>query len=195
MNPKRKELLLIFGKNDQAGSVLVELIVAAIIFALVVASIAFYFVHHVGTMDNGRSQLKLQRVGSLLMEEMARALREGKTTDLPDDDTSYPNLMITYPDPNRAPECFVFDDINKDIKGGPDYNNLTPLEVLDDSHIVGSVNRTHRILCDKVPWEEGLFKKQGDRVTIRFKLIHDMETEDIEDDLDIWFFSTVKLRG
>ena len=96
----------------------------------------------------------------------------------------------------RAPECFVFDDINKDIKGGPDYANLTPLEVLDDSHIVGSVNRTHRILCDKVSSDvSGLFKRQGDRVTIQFKLIHDMETEDTEDDLDISFGSTLKLRG
>ena len=175
---------------------LIELMVAAIIFALVVASIAFYLIYHVGSMDNGRAQLKLQRVGSLLMEEMARAVREGRTTDLPDDDTFYPNLMITYPDPNRAPVCFVFDDMNKDIKGGPDYNNLTPLEVLDDSHIVGSVNRTHRILCDRVSTDVlGLFKKQGDRVTIRFKLIHDLETGDTGDDLRISFGSTVKLRG
>jgi type II secretory pathway pseudopilin PulG len=186
----RKSLRVVARMNDQRGSVLIELIVAAIIFALVVAAIAFYFIYHVGTMDNGRAQLKLQRVGSLLMEEMARALREGKATDVPDDDDFHPNLMITYPDPNRAPECFVFDDINKDIKGGHDYADLTPLEVLDDGHIVGSVNRTHRILCETLG-----FKKKGDRVTVQFKLIHDMETGDTEDDLTINFFSAVKLRG
>ena len=185
---------MIFRKNNQRGSVLIELMVAAIIFAVVVAAIAFYFIYHVGTMDNGRAQLKLQRVGSLLMEEMARALREGKATDLPEDDTFYPNLMITYP--NASTRCFSFDDTNKDIKGGPDYDNLSPLEVLDDSRTVGSDTLTHRILCDKVSEDSlGLFKKEGDRVIIQFKLIHDMETEDTGDDLDIEFGSTVKLRG
>lgn len=184
----RKSLRVVAGMNDQRGSVLVELIVAAIIFALVIAAIAFYFIYHVGTMDNGRAQLKLQRVGSLLMEEMARALREGKTTDLEEEDTRYPQLMITYPD--TSTRCFKLDDINKDIVGGSDYDNLTPMEVLDDSHIVGSVNRTHRILCETLG-----FKKKGDRVTVQFKLIHDMETGDTEDDLTINFFSAVKLRG
>jgi len=78
MSSTRKNLAKIFGRNDQRGSVLIELMVAAIIFALVVASIAFYLIYHVGSMDNGRAQLKLQRVGSLLMEEMAITLREGK---------------------------------------------------------------------------------------------------------------------
>jgi Tfp pilus assembly protein PilV len=72
---------MIFRKNNQRGSVLIELMVAAIIFAVVVAAIAFYFIYHVGTMDNGRAQLKLQRVGSLLMEEIAMKIREGKRTD------------------------------------------------------------------------------------------------------------------
>ena len=192
MNSNMKSRPKTFRNNDQRGSVLIELMVAAIIFALVVAAVAFYFIYHVGSMDNGRAQLKLQRVGSLLMEEMARAVREGKFTDLPDEGDS--KLMITYPD--TSTRCFQLDDINKDILGGPDYDNLTPLEALDDSHIVGSVNRTHRILCDRASTDwPGLFKKQGDRVTIRFKLIHDMETEDTGDDLDISFASTVKLRG
>lgn len=180
---------------------LIELVVAAIIFALVVAAIAFYFIYHVGTMDSGRAQLKLQRVGSRLMEEIVRDLREGKATDLPEDDTFYPNIMIIYPHPgtpypDTGTQCFSFDDTNKDIKSGPDYDNLSPLEVLDDSRTVGSDTLTHRILCDKVSEDSlGLFKKEGDRVIIQFKLIHDMETEDTGDDLDIEFASTVKLRG
>ncbi len=192
--PKRFPGIFGFGKKNQRGSVLIELVVAAIIFALVVAAIAFYFIYHVGTIDNGRAQLTLQRVGSRLMEEMARALREGKATDLVEDGTFYPNLMVTYP--NASTWCFSFDDTNKDIKGGPDYGNLSPLEVLDDSRTVGSDTFTHRILCDKVSQtSSGLFKKQGDRVTIQFRLIHDMETVDTGDDLDIKFGSTVKLRG
>jgi len=189
MSHNRKNLPLFFGKNDQRGSVLIELVVAAIIFALVVASIAFYFIYHVGTMDNGRAQLKLQRVGSLLMEEMARSLREGKTTDLVEGSIPPPTqLMITYPD--TSTKCFSLDDVNKDIKEGDDYNNLSPMEVLDDSHIVGSETRTHRILCDTLE-----FKKEGDRVTIQFKLIHDLDNGLGPDDLEISFGSTVKLRG
>ena len=182
---------MIFKKNDQRGSVLIELVVAAVIFAVVVAAIAFYFIYHVGTLDSGRAQLKLQRVGSLLMEEMARALREGKTTDLVEGSIPLPTqLMVTYPDPNRDPQCFVFDDINKDIKGGTDYDTLSPLKVLDDSHTVGGETRTHRILCDDLR-----FMKDGDRVTITFSLRHDLDNGDEPDDLTISFGSTVKLRG
>lgn len=189
MNKNMKNLLVIFRKHDQRGSVLIELAVAAIIFAVVVAAIAFYFVYHVGTMDNGRAQLKLQRVGSLLMEEMAGALREGKTTDLVEGSIPPPTqIMITYPD--ASTKCFSFDATNKDIKEGPDYNNLTSMEVLDDSQTVGSNTRTHRILCDALG-----FTREGDRVTIKFKLRHDLDNGDGPDDLTISFGSTVKLRG
>ncbi len=180
---------MIFRKNDQRGSVLIELVVAAIIFAVVVAAIAFYFIYHVGTIDNGRAQLKLQRVGSLLMEEMAGAIREGKTTDLVAGSIPPPTqLMITYPD--ASTQCFSLDDVNKDINWGDNYDTLTPMEVLDDSHTVGSVNRTHRILCDELR-----FTKDGDRVIIRFELRHDLDNGDGPDDLEIKFGSTVKLRG
>ena len=189
MDNRRKSLSVIFGKRNQRGSVLMELVVAAIIFALVVAAIAFYLIHHVGTMDNGRAQLKLQRVGSLLMEEMAKALREGKTTDLVEGSIPLPTqLMITYP--NASTRCFSFDDSNQDIKEGPDYGNLSPLEILDDSHIMGGVNRTHRILCDDLR-----FMREGDRVIIKFSLRHDLDNGDGPDDLTINFGSTVKLRG
>ena len=191
MSHNRKNLPLFFGKNDQRGSVLIELVVAAIIVAVVVAAAAFYLVYHVGTMDNGRAQLKLQRVGSLLIEEMARAIREGKTTDLLEDDDFHPELMITYPDTSTiGTKCFSFDDANNDIKEGPDYNNLSPMEVLDDSHTVGSETRNHRIICDTLG-----FKREGDRVTIKFKLRHDLDNGDGPDDLEIKFGSTVKLRG
>ena len=179
---------MIFKKNDQRGSVLIELVVAAIIFALVVASVAFYFIYHVGTIDNGRAQLKLQRVGSLLMEEMARAVREGKSTDLADENTQ---IEISYPDINRH-RCFSFDGLNKDIKEGkdPNYGNMTFWEILDDSHTVGGETRTHRIACDALG-----FKREGDRVTIQFDLRHDLDNGPGPDDLTISFGSTVKLRG
>jgi type II secretory pathway pseudopilin PulG len=188
MNKNMKTRPMIFRKNSQRGSVLIELMVAAIIFALVVASIAFYFVYHVGTINNGRAQLKLQRVGSLLMEEMARKIREGKRTDLPDGGEDS-KLMIYYPDTTDT-WCFSLDDINKDIQGGPDYDTLNPLEVLDDSQTVAGDTRTHRIMCTALG-----FTRERDRVTIQFSLKHDLDNGEGDDDLEISFGSTVKLRG
>jgi type II secretory pathway pseudopilin PulG len=195
MDNKRKSLLGIFGsgKQNQRGSVLIELVVAAIIFAVVVAAVAFYFIYHVGTIDNGRAQLKLQRVGSFLMEEMAKAIREGKTTDLPEDDDFHSSIMITYPHPgtpypDTGTQCFTFE--NNDIKGGSDCNNQTFLEILDDSRIVGSETYNHRIACYTLG-----FKREGDRVIIQFTLKHDLDNGPGPDDLEIKFGSTVKLRG
>jgi type II secretory pathway pseudopilin PulG len=188
----RKSLPINLGIGNERGSVLIELVVAATIFAIVVASIAFYFVYHVGTINNGRAQLKLQRTASLLMEEMARALREGKSVQQSggpmEVGLSYSDLMVVYP--NATTRCFSFDDINKDIKAGSDYATLTSMEVLDDSLTVGGEERIHRILCDDLR-----FVRQGDRVTIKFSLRHDLDNGPGPDDLTISFGSTVKLRG
>jgi len=168
-----------------------ELVVASSIIAVVMAAVGFYFVYHVGTMNSGRAQLKLQRVGSLLMEEMASAIREGKTTDLDVENTTYTQIEIFYPDITRH-RCFSFDGVNKDIKEGKDsnYGNLTPWELLDDSQTVGSDTRIHRIICDDLQ-----FQREGDRVIIEFSLRHDLDNGDGPDDLTIDFGSAVKLRG
>ncbi|NIS62029.1 MAG: hypothetical protein GTO13_15440 [Proteobacteria bacterium] len=118
---------------------------------------------------------------------MARKIREGKSTDLPDEGDS--RLMIYYPDTTDT-WCFSLDDINNDIKEGDDYNNLNPMEVLDDSRTVGGETFNHRILCNDLQ-----FMKDGDRVTIKFSLRHDLDNGDGPDDLIISFGSTVKLRG
>ena len=195
MSNNRKNLPLIGVKNDQRGSVLIELMVAAIIFAVVVAAIAFYFIYHVGTMDNGRAQLKLQRVGSLLMEEMARAVREGKIVQVETGEmlvgSIYNDLMVIPHDTSLKPQrCFKFDKSNKDIREGPNYASLSPWAILDDSHTVGSETRIHRILCYDLQ-----FMREGDRVTIKFTLKHDLDNGAGLDDLEIRFGSTVKLRG
>jgi hypothetical protein len=67
---------------------------------------------------------------------------------------------------------------------------LTPLETLDDSYVVGSETRTHRIICDVLE-----FVRKGDRLIIKFSLRHDMDNGPGPDDLTISFGSTVKLRG
>lgn len=181
----------ISGTRGQRGAVLVELVVAASIIAVVMAALGFYFVYHVGTMNSGRAQLKLQRIGSLLMEEMARDIREGKTTDLAVENTTYTQIEIFYPDITRH-RCFSFDGVNEDIKEteDPNYGNLAPWELLDDSYRMGSEIRNHRIKCNLLG-----FKKEGDRVTIQFTLTHDLGNADTADDLTIDFGSAVKLRG
>ena len=173
-------------RRTNGGSLIINLVGAAIIFAVAVASIAVYLVYYVEPMDRGRTQSELERVGGLLMEGMAAAIREGKTTDLKQDDTFYPNLMIIYPDASRR--CFKLED--NDIKEGPDYDNLSSLEILDDSYTVRNETRTHRIICDDLR-----FRREGDRVIIRFNLRHDLYNGDGPDDLTVSFGSAVKLRG
>jgi hypothetical protein len=178
----------ILHSRGQKGVVLIELIVAALIFALVFGAFAYYFVFHLGTMKDGNAQLKLQRTGTFLMEAMAQAIRPGRTTDL-EEGLTYNDLMITYPDDSTR--CFSFDDSGKDIDAGPDYANLTPIPDLDDSQIVGTTNYNHRILCDDLR-----FMREGAAIIIRFTLRHDLDSEErVEDDLTISFGSTVKLRG
>ena len=186
MGKNSKNVDRTFGKKKQRQSLLIELVTAAGILAVAVGSIGFYLVYYVGPIDRRRTQLELERVGSLLMEGMAAAIREGKTTDLKRADTFYPNLMIIYPDGRMR--CFKLK--NNDIKAGPDYDNLNSLEILDDSYTVGNDTLTHRIICDGLG-----FKREGDRVIIQFSLRHDLYTGDRADDLTISFGSAAKMRG
>jgi hypothetical protein len=173
-------------KRDNRGAILIEVMVAAVIFAVVSMAIAFYFVFHLGTVNDGRAQLKLQRTGSLVLGEIVQAIRRGRITDLVEEGTTYSDVMITYPD--ATTRCYRFE--NSDIAVGPDCDNLTPLEALDDSLTLGSLVRTHRVLCDDLR-----FVRDGDTVIIRFTLRHDLDNSDGGDDLVINFGSTVKMRG
>lgn len=186
MGKNTKKVPRTFGKKNQRGSLLIGLLAAVVILTVSVASIAFHLVYSAGPMDRERTHWELERVGTLVMEGMGAAIREGKTTDIKQDDTFYPNLMIIYPDASRW--CFKLED--KDIKEGPDYDNLSPLEILDDSYIVRNETCTHRIICDDLR-----FRREGDRVIIRFNLRHDLYNGDGADDLTIILGSMVKLRG
>jgi len=186
MGKNSKNAAWTFGKKNQRGGLLMGLLAAVVIFAVPVASTAFYLVYSAGPMDRGRTQSKLERVGSLVMEAMAAAIRQGKTTDLKQDDTFNPNLMIIYPDGRTR--CFKLED--NDIKEGLDYDNIRPLEILDDSYTVRNETHTHRIICDDLR-----FKRVGNRVIIRFNLRHDLYNGDGADDLIVSFGSAVKLRG
>lgn len=182
----QKEFCRVVGERDQRGAILIEVLLAAIISAIVFAAIAFYFVFQLGTVRSGHVQMKLQRTGTLVIEELARTIRTGRRTDLAEEGTPYNDIMITFPD--ASTRCFRF--ASDDISAGPDYDNLVPLDALDDSQTVGSRLYTHRIVCDNL-----VFTRDGDTVIIRFTLRHDMDNGDDEDDLAISFGSTVKLRG
>ena len=144
MHRIQKELCRIVGERDQRGAILVEVLLAAVISAIVFAAIAFYFVFQLGTVRSGHVQMKLQRTGTFLMEELARTIRRGRRTDLAEEGTPYNDIMITFPD--ASTRCFRF--ASDDISSGPDYDNLVPLDALDDSQTVGSRLYTHRIVCD-----------------------------------------------
>jgi len=57
--------------------VLIELVVAALILVVVILAIATFFVENLRAFDRGKEQMELQRMGTLVMEGMVRALREG----------------------------------------------------------------------------------------------------------------------
>ena len=78
----QREVCRIVGERDQRGAILVELLLAAVISANVFAAIAFYFVFQLGTVRSGHVQMKLQRTGTFVMEELARTIRRGRRTDL-----------------------------------------------------------------------------------------------------------------
>ena len=59
------------------GMVLIELVVAALILVVVILAIATFFVENLRAFDRGKEQMELQRMGTLVMEGMVRALREG----------------------------------------------------------------------------------------------------------------------
>jgi hypothetical protein len=57
--------------------VLVELVIAALILVVVILAVATFFVEHLRAFDRGKEQMELQRMGTLVMEGMVRAIREG----------------------------------------------------------------------------------------------------------------------
>jgi hypothetical protein len=67
--------------SGSAGTVLLELVVSSLILVVVILAIGTFFVGHLKAFDRGKEQMELQRVGTLVMEGMARAIREGNRVE------------------------------------------------------------------------------------------------------------------
>ena len=63
------------------GTVLLELVVSSLILVVLILAIGTFFVGHLKAFDRGKEQMELQRTGTLVMEGMARAIREGSRVE------------------------------------------------------------------------------------------------------------------
>ncbi len=63
--------------SQPRGTVLLELLVSSLILVVVIIAVGTFFLGHLRAFDRGKEQMELQRMGTLLMEGMVRAIREG----------------------------------------------------------------------------------------------------------------------
>ena len=207
--------------SEQRGFTLIELIVAATVFIFVVLAAGAFYVFTIGVMDEGSVKLELQRNGSLAMETICRAIREGKRTDLAQD---VPNSLITiyYPEEPYDDGNFngswddgeVYRDINNDSywncasdDGGENPMPIRSFQLKGGTDQIeektGDGNWSY-LLDNRYPPDSGyssvycdklIFTRKLSKITVDFILRDDMQTTDQGDDLKINFRSVVQLRG
>lgn len=59
------------------GTILLEVIVSSLVLVVVILAIGTFFLGNLTAFDRGKEQMELQRMGTLVMEGMVRAIREG----------------------------------------------------------------------------------------------------------------------
>ncbi|MDY6856637.1 MAG: prepilin-type N-terminal cleavage/methylation domain-containing protein [Thermodesulfobacteriota bacterium] len=207
--------------SRQQGFTLIELMVAATIFIFVVLAAGAFYVFTIGVIEEGSAKLELQRNGSLAMESICRAIREGKSTDLAEDSQ---NSLITiyYPEEPYDDGNFngiwdngeVYRDINNDSywNCASDDNGANPMPIRS-FQLAGGTDQIEEktgngnwsyLLDNRYPPDSGhnsvycdiltFIRKQG-KISIDFILRDDMQTLDQGDDIKINFHSVVHLRG
>ena len=85
--------------NGSRGSILLEVVVSSLILVVVILAIGSFFIGHLKAFDRGKEQMELQRMGSLAVEGMVRAIRDGRkvlgTTEGPSG--TYTDIQVFYP--------------------------------------------------------------------------------------------------
>ena len=82
------------------GTILLEVVVSSLILVVVILAVGSFFVGHLRAFDRGKEQMELQRMGTLAMEGMGRAIRDGRwvlgITEGPSG-TYYTDIQVFYP--------------------------------------------------------------------------------------------------
>jgi hypothetical protein len=96
------------------GTILLEVVVSSLILVVVILAIGSFFIGHLRAFDRGKEQMELQRMGTLAMEGMVRAIREGRwAVGITEGGSgTYKDILIFYPgEPFRdANRNGVYDD-------------------------------------------------------------------------------------
>lgn len=205
------------------GTVLLEVVVSSLILVVVIMAIGSFFLGNLRAFGRGKEQMELQRMGTLAMEGMARAIREGSHVESFDVAGTIRAIQIFYPgepffDANRSGVCDGgedFIDINQDgvwnCASGPEANAMptTYLE-FDQSGPDGGTIGKGTDDTDTAPWDilvndttgasiwvdnlEFDIPDSGRSVTVAFTIRNDMNTGDLGDDIAMAFSSSVNLR-
>ena len=81
------------------GSILLEVVVSSLILVVVILAIGSFFIGHLKAFDRGKEQMELQRMGSLAMEGVVGAIRDGRwvlgTTE--GSSGAYTGIQVFYP--------------------------------------------------------------------------------------------------
>ena len=81
------------------GTILLEVVVSSLILVVVILAVGSFFIGHLRAFDRGKEQMELQRMGTLAMEGMGRAIRDGRwvlgITEGPSG--TYTDIQIFYP--------------------------------------------------------------------------------------------------
>ena len=63
--------------SGSRGTILLEVMVSSLVLVVVILAIGTFFLGNLTAFDRGKEQMELQRMGTLVMEGMVRAIREG----------------------------------------------------------------------------------------------------------------------
>ncbi len=204
------------------GTVLLEVLVSSLITVVVILAVGTFFLENLRVFNRGKEQMELQRMGTLAMEGMVRAIREGSQVSLGNYDgisNAYQAIQISYPgepffDVNHngvwdSGEPFVDIDRNGQWNGASDGTGGNPMPTVyfEFDPGTGTIKRgTDPFDC--VDWD--ILVNDGTRGSIWFDAVefdlairsvgmtftirNDMATSDPADDISMDFSSSVKFR-
>jgi len=205
------------------GTILLELVVSSLILVVVIMAVGTFFLGNLRAFDRGKEQMELQRMGTLSIEGMGRAIREGSHVETYDVGGTIRAIQIFYPgepffDANHNGVCDGgedFIDLNQDgiwnAASGPEANAMpTVYFEFDQSGPDGGTIGKGTDPFDSLAWDilvsdatrgsiwfdnlEFGVPTEGRSVTVAFTIRNDMNTDDLTDDIFMNFSSSVNLR-
>ncbi len=158
--------------SAKKGFTLVELIVVIAIGSFIFLSLIYFFLHSSFEYRRGQLKARLQRMGDLCIEEIAREIRRGAYADI----NASGDRIVIYASGGNIIATFERDGAGRFLKNGVDF--------IDRAGI--SVKRLH-------------FEPQGsgikNSISVTMVLKEEMDPQDPSDDEEMGFFTKVNFRN